>query len=64
MSVQTQEVRIILIIEAIQTSKKLSYRKATKTYNVPESILRDKIAGRTPRNKTLANSLNLTELEE
>jgi hypothetical protein len=64
MSVQTQEARIILAIEAIRISKKLSCRKATKIYEVPETTLRDRIAGRTPRNETPANNLNLNKLEE
>jgi hypothetical protein len=40
MSVVTQEARIILAIEAIRSSKKLSRRKATEIYKVPESSLR------------------------
>ena len=54
MSVQTQEARIILIIEAIHTTKKLSRRKAAKIYNVLETSLRDRmnsiIAKREDRN--------------
>jgi hypothetical protein len=47
MSVQTQEARIILAIEAIRTSKKLSRRKAIIIYEVPESILRLRMNGYT-----------------
>lgn len=43
MSVQIQEARIILTIEAIRTSKKLSRRNAAKIYKVPESTLRDRM---------------------
>lgn len=45
MSVQTQEARIILAIEAIHTTKKLSRRKAAQIYNVPETSLRDRMNG-------------------
>jgi hypothetical protein len=43
MLIQIPEARIILIIEAIRTSKKLSRRAAVKLYNIPESILRYRI---------------------
>ncbi len=64
MLVQTQEARIILAIEAIRTSKKLSRRKAAKIYEVPESTLRDRINGRTTVPKRRPAAQNLTELEE
>jgi hypothetical protein len=64
MQIQTQEVRIIMAIEAIQTSKKMSRCKAAIIYNVPKSTLRDQINGRPPCSNTRANGLNLTELEE
>jgi hypothetical protein len=45
--VQTQETRIILVIEAIRMSKrKLNYRKTTRIYNIPEFIFRARLAGR------------------
>jgi transcriptional regulator with XRE-family HTH domain len=64
MLVQTQEARIILAIEAIRTSKKLSRRKAAKIYEVPESTLRDRINGRTTVPERRPAAQNLTELEE
>ncbi len=64
MSVQTQEARIILAIEAIRTSKKLSRRKAAKIYEVPESTLRDRMNGRTTVPERRPAAQNLTELEE
>jgi hypothetical protein len=64
MEIQTKEARIILAIEAIRTSKKLSQRSAAKIYKVPLSTLSDRIAGRTYRPETKANSLKLTKLEE
>jgi predicted HTH domain antitoxin len=45
MEVYTQEARIILAIEAICTSKKLSLRKAAKIYNVPRPTLTNRING-------------------
>jgi hypothetical protein len=41
MQIQTQEARIIMAMEAIQTSKKMSRCKAAIIYNVPESTLCD-----------------------
>jgi hypothetical protein len=64
MEIQTQEARIILAIEAIQSSKKLSRRSAAKIYKVPYATLSDRIAGRTTRRESRANGLKLTEVEE
>jgi predicted HTH domain antitoxin len=64
MEIQTQEARIILAIEAIRSSKKISCRSAAKIYRVPESTLRDRMAGRTTRRESRANCHKLTELEE
>ena len=64
MEIQTQEARIILAIEAIRTSKKLSRRSATKIYKVPETTLRHKITSLTARNETRPNRQKLSELEE
>src|SRR5450432_3844155 len=64
MEVYTKEARIILAIEAIRTSRKLSCRKAAKIYNVSHSTLSDRMNGRTYRHETKANCLKLSELEE
>jgi hypothetical protein len=64
MEIQTQEARIILAIEAIQSSKKLSRRSAAKIYNVPETTLRHRMAGLTARPETRPNRQKLSELEE
>ena len=64
MLVITQEARIILAIEAIQSSKKLSRRSAAKIYNVPETTLRRRMAGLTARPETRPNRQKLSELEE
>jgi len=64
MEIQTQEARIILAIEAIRTSKKLSKRSTAKIYKVPEVILRHRMAGRTHRPKIKANCYKLNDLKE
>ena len=64
MQIQTQEARIILAIEAIQSSKKLSRRAAAKLYNIPETTLRARITGRPSRLETRPKAQLLTELEE
>jgi len=62
-SVQTQEAQIILAIEAIQISKKLSCRKAAKIYKVPETMLRNRINGATsfPEHRPVNTNLNKLE---
>jgi helix-turn-helix, Psq domain len=64
MQIQTNEARIILAIEAIQTSKKLSCRKAAKIYNIPETTLRDRMNGRTTLSERRPAVQKLTEMEE
>jgi hypothetical protein len=43
MLVQSQEARVILAIEAIQSTEKLSCRAAAKLYNIPESTLHNRM---------------------
>jgi hypothetical protein len=64
MEIQTQEVRIILAIKAIRSSKKLSKRSAAKIYKVLYTILSDRIASWTYRPDSKANCYKLTKLEE
>ena len=64
MEIQTQEARIILAMEAIRMSKKLSRHKAAKIYKVPLSTLRDRMNGRTPIQERRPAVQKLTELEE
>jgi hypothetical protein len=45
MEIQTQEARIILVIETIRLSRKISYRAVAKIYKIPKSILADRITG-------------------
>jgi hypothetical protein len=64
MEIQTQEARIILAIEAIRLSKKLSRRSAAKIYRVPETNLRRRINGQLYLPERRTASLKLTKLEE
>ena len=60
MEIHTAEARIILAIEAIRTSKKLSCRSAAKIYKVSETTLRKRIAGRIPRSEIRPNCHTLS----
>ncbi len=53
-----------MAIEAIRSSKRISYRKAAIIYNVPQTILRARINGRSSRANYRPKAHNLTELEE
>src|SRR6187402_340165 len=64
MAIQTQEARIILAIEAIRSSKKLSRRSAAKIYRVPETTLRRRMNGQLYLPERRTASLKLTKLEE
>ena len=64
MEIQTKEARIILAIEAIRTSKKLSQRSVAKIYKVLLSTLSDRIASQTYRPETRPNRQKLSDLKE
>ncbi len=64
MEIQTQEARIILAIEAIRSSKKISQRSVAKIYKVPRTTLAARIAGRSYRPETKANCYKLEDIEE
>jgi hypothetical protein len=64
MSVQTQEARITLAIEAIRTAKKLNPSTAAKIYNVPRTTLLDRMNGRTTIRERRPGNTKLTSLEE
>jgi hypothetical protein len=63
-SMITQETKIILAIEAIQTSKKLSCRKITKLYQILYSIFYNKINNRTILPKRRPVNIKLIILKE
>jgi hypothetical protein len=64
MSMITQKTKIILVIKAIRTSKKLSRQKATKLYQIPYSIFCNKINNRTTFLKRRLANIKLIMLEE
>jgi hypothetical protein len=65
MQVQTQEARIIIAIETIRISRrKLSRRRTTEIYEIPEIILYTRIAGRSSRSNIRLVVQNLTKLEK
>jgi hypothetical protein len=64
MPVHTQEARIILAIEAIRTTKKLTRLRAAKIYNIPYSILTGRMNGRTNLLERRPANHKLTKLEE
>ena len=64
MANSSQEARVLLAIEAIKSSKKLSIRAAARTYNVPYTTLSSRMSGRTPKVETRPPLQLLTETEE
>ncbi|KAJ8062115.1 hypothetical protein OCU04_008676 [Sclerotinia nivalis] len=64
MEIHSKEVRIILAIQAIESNKKLTIRKAAQSYCVPRSTLGDRIRGKPSMTEIRSKSHNLIELEE
>ena len=64
MSRKSKEADILLTIQALQGPRKLSCRKAAKTFNVPKSTLRARLHGRDERATCRPNSAKFTETEE
>jgi helix-turn-helix, Psq domain len=64
MSVIIQEAKIILAIEAIRTSKKLSHWKIAKLYQISYSIFCNRINNRTTLPKRRPANIKLIILEE
>ena len=64
MATTSNEARVILAIEAIQNSQKLSIRAAAKLYNVADRTIRRRLAGRPVRRDCTTNSKKLTQSEE
>ena len=64
MSSLSKEARVILALGALQNSQELRLEAIAKAYNVPASTLRRRRAGKPARRDILANSRNLTDLEE
>jgi hypothetical protein len=62
--IQTNESRIILAIEAVRSSSKISIRRIITLYEIPRNSFSYRLTGRTPRNKTKVNYHKLIEIEE
>jgi len=60
----SKEARVILALEAIENNPKLSIRAAAKLYNILASTLCRRRSSQPIRYNILANSRNLTDLEE
>jgi hypothetical protein len=60
----SKEAKVLLALAAIQSRKKLSVLAAAKLYDVPETTLRRRRAGRPARRDTTPNSRKLTQSEE
>ena len=64
MPAPSKETRVILAIEAIQTSKNLSRRAAAKLYDIPESTIHDRMNSRPAAQEYRPVAQNLTEIEK
>jgi len=61
---RSNEVRLLLALQALQDDKNLSLRKVAKIYNVDYTTLFHQRAGQPTRRDIPANSRKLTDLEE
>lgn len=61
---QNNEARVVLAIDAIHKTERLSRRCAAKFYNVPETSLRDRMSGESPTTERPPAVQVLTALEE
>ncbi len=64
MQTQTKEARIVLVIKAIYTTKKLSIRHTAQIYKVSESTIRNHIKSYLPKAEKQNIQHILTENEE
>ena len=64
MNSQSQEVKILLAIQAIRTNKKLSIRHVANTYDIPRTALRDRMKSCISRAEERKTQHNLTLIEE
>lgn len=65
MSCQTQEARIIMAIEAIRSSRKISIRRAATLYTVPKTTIINRMKGKAPiaERRNARHILNVSEEE-
>ena len=64
MNSQSQEARILLAIQVIRTNQEMSIRCTVKTYDVPQTTLRDRMKGCVPKAEERNVRHNLTPTEE
>ncbi len=64
MSTLSKETKITLAIEAIRTTKKMSIRRAAKTYDLFESSLRNRMKDMTPLAERCNGRCRLTLIKE
>jgi len=64
MTVRSNEVRLLLALQALQDDKNLSLRKVAEIYDVDYTTLFYRRAGRPARRDIPANLRKLTDLEE
>ena len=64
MNSQSQEARILLIIQVIRTNQEMSIRCAVKTYDVSQTILRDRMKDYVLKIEERNVRHNLTPIEE
>jgi predicted HTH domain antitoxin len=64
MQIQTNEARIILVIEVVRSSSKISIRRVVMLYEIPRNSFSYKLAGRISRNETEVIYYKLTEIKE
>src|SRR6266699_3023635 len=64
MQIQTKKARIVLAIEAIRTTKKLSVRRVAQMYEVSKSTIRNRMKSCLPKVKKRNIQYILTENEE
>jgi hypothetical protein len=64
MQIQTNKARIILVIEAIRLSSKISIRRTIILYEIPRNSFNYRLAGRIPYNETEINCYKLIKIKK
>jgi hypothetical protein len=64
MQLHSSENRVLLAIEAIRSTPRISIRRATKIYNVPATTIRYRMKGQTAKADSYYGRSNLTKIEE
>ncbi|KAK4124227.1 hypothetical protein N657DRAFT_571152 [Parathielavia appendiculata] len=64
MSDSFPENRVLLAINAIRSTPRLSIRRAAEIYNVPKSTIADRMKGKIAKSDSYHGRSNLTKIEE